>query len=532
MDSHSIRVLVIEDDEDDYLLARKQLSQTGGKQFALDWVNTYEAGLEGLCRGGHDVYLLDYQLGARTGLELLREAAARGCRGPVILLAGHGNREVDLGALEAGAADHLVKGRFDAATLERSIRYALERWRVAEALRKTRDELESQLAERTRALAEANARLAESDRRRDEFLATLAHELRNPLTPILNGLHLLRLPDGDGWSRERVRQMMERQVWHLARLVDDLLDVARITRGQMPLKRERLDLAAVVRTAAEDGRAAVEQAGLRLTVEVPGAPVRVQADATRVAQIVTNLLDNAAKFTQRGGSVAVRVGVDAERRQAVLAVRDTGVGIAREMLPRLFAAFSQADRSIDRTKGGLGLGLALVRGLAALHGGSAEAHSEGPGRGAEFVVRLPLEGEAPAANEAGGGAATAGGRLRVLVVEDNRDAAESMRMLLELYGHEARVAYTGPEGVTAARQWRPEVILCDIGLPGLDGYGVAREVRRDPTLARTRLIAVTGYGQDEDRRRAAEAGFERHLTKPVEPDALQPLLTRAAERKG
>jgi CheY-like chemotaxis protein/two-component sensor histidine kinase len=355
----------------------------------------------------------------------------------------------------------------------------------------------------------------------------LAHELRNPLGPIVTGLHVLRQPRTTRQAREQTWDMLERQVRHLARLVDDLLDVSRITRGKVQLRCERIDLARQARTAAEDRRPVLERAGLALVVEAPETPVWVTGDPTRLAQIVNNLLDNAAKFSGGGGRVTVRVAADAARRQTVLSVRDEGVGIGPEILPRLFSAFAQADRSLDRSRGGLGLGLALVKGLAELHGGEVEAISGGPGRGAEFLVRLPLTEEPAPVAPAAGRPELPAERRRILVVEDSKDAAEALRVLLELRGHEVRVAHTGPQGVAAAKEWRPDVVLCDIGLPGLDGYGVARALRLNPATARARLLALTGYGQEEDRRRSREAGFDHHLVKPADPEELQGLLATA-----
>jgi PAS domain S-box-containing protein len=380
------------------------------------------------------------------------------------------------------------------------------------------------LAEDVTDKKEAEAALRDADRRKDEFLAVLAHELRNPLAPLLNGLQILRQPAAAPQSQAHARDMMERQLRHLARLVDDLLDVSRISRGKVQLRCERIDLARHARTAAEDRRPVLERAGLALVVETPETPVWVTGDPTRLAQIVNNLLDNSAKFSDGGRKVTVRVTAGAARRQAALSVRDEGVGIEPEMLPRLFNVFAQADRSLDRTRGGLGLGLALVKGLAELHGGEVEAFSEGPGKGAEFTVRLPLAEEPAALAPKAEAPRRSGERHRILVVEDSKDAAESLRLLLELLGHEVRVAYTGPQGVAAAKVWRPDIVLCDIGLPGLDGYGVARELRLNPTTARARLLALTGYGQDEDRRRSREAGFDYHLVKPADPEELQRLL--------
>jgi PAS domain S-box-containing protein len=366
--------------------------------------------------------------------------------------------------------------------------------------------------------------LVEADRQKDQFLAMLAHELRNPLAPLLTGLQILRLPHTPPERSERTREMMERQLRQMTHLVDDLLDMSRILRGKVQLRRERLDLGKVARTAAEDRRVVLERAGLSLHLDFPQTPVWVRGDETRLSQILNNLLDNAVKFHDSGRHVWVRVAKDAERKEAVLTVRDDGIGIDPAMLPRLFNVFTQVDRSLDRTRGGLGLGLSLVKGLAELHGGSVEAQSAGPGQGAEFTVRLPLEGE-PAILTGKQSSVEAGARRqRILVIEDNRDAGHSLQIFLQMLGHEVRLAYTGPEGVTAAQAWRPDIVLCDIGLPGLDGFGVARELRLNPTTARVRLLALTGYGQEEDRRRSHEAGFDHHLVKPADPEELLRLL--------
>lgn len=404
-----------------------------------------------------------------------------------------------------------------------------ERKRNEDSLRQAHEELEARVTERTRELIAANARLAEASRRKDEFLAMLAHELRNPLAPVLNGLHILRLSEADAQILEQAHGMMERQIHHLTRLVDDLLDVSRITQGRIQIRQEQLDLACLVRTTAEDRRLVLEQAGMKLTLEIPPEPVWVAGDPTRLAQILNNLLDNAVKFRNGGDSVTVRLTVDAGRREAVIQVQDRGIGIAPDLFPRLFDVFAQADKSLDRPRGGLGVGLSVVKGLVRLHGGDVEASSGGPGQGAAFTVRLPLKDEHQVLTAVPTGPLKhAAVPIRVLIVEDNHDAADSLRILLELLGHQVAVAYSGPDGVRLAREWHPDVVLCDIGLPGLDGYGVAGELRHDPATANVQLIAVTGYGQEEDRRRAQQAGFDHHLTKPVDPEVLQPLLVRPA----
>ena len=392
--------------------------------------------------------------------------------------------------------------------------------------------IDRDISERKRAdeaLRHQAEQLVEADRRKDEFLAMLGHELRNPLAPIRNCLHILQSPRHSPEQSGRALRTVDRQVLHLTRLVDDLLDIARISRGKILLRRERVDLAELVRATLEDRRAELEEAGLDLTVELPDAPVWIDGDPTRVAQMFGNVLHNAGKFTDRGGSIAVSLLEAANPGETVLAVRDTGIGMEPELLARIFEPFSQADRGPDRSRGGLGLGLALVKALVDLHGGEVEARSPGPGRGTEVVLRFPL---VPQKREEtmNGNPKEDGGEIprRCLVIEDNADAAESMALLLQLSGHEAEMALDGSAGVEAARGFRPEVVLCDIGLPGeLDGYGVARAFRADPELRSTFLIALTGYGQEEDRRRALEAGFDAHLTKPADLEELKKLMARA-----
>jgi PAS domain S-box-containing protein len=360
--------------------------------------------------------------------------------------------------------------------------------------------------------------LRAADRRREDYLAMLAHELRNPLAPIRTGLHILgRRPDDANLVSE-TRDMMNRQVENMARIVDDLLDVSRVARGKATLRKSRLDLTDVARTCAEDRRAVAEGNGLKMWFLAASGPVWVDGDVTRLSQVLDNLIHNAVKFSSKGGTVTVSV--TAEGDEAVARIRDSGIGIDAAMLPYLFEVFTQADRSLARSKGGLGLGLALVKGLVELHGGAVEARSEGPGQGSEFTVRLPRAAEPAALTEIPVSPSSVGKRKRILVIEDNRDSAESLRMLLDLSGYEVEVAYTGTTGVEAAARFRPHAVVCDIGLPELDGYGVARALRQRPDLAGARLIAVTGYGRSEDIEKARRAGFNFHLTKPVDPQEL------------
>jgi PAS domain S-box-containing protein len=392
----------------------------------------------------------------------------------------------------------------------------------------TRDLTEQVRAqEQARRLAHEQAARAEAEaasRRKDQFLSMLAHELRNPLAPIQTALSLLRKQGVAPETRDRALEVMDRQVRHMTRMVEDLLDASRIVRGMVPIRRERLDLARLVRTACEDRRLAIEQDGRTLSVQTPETPQWVTGDGTRLNQVLTNLLDNASKFTQRGGNIAVRLRTDPAVLQAVVTVTDTGIGIAKEMLPHIFEPLAQEDRSLVRSHGGLGLGLTVVKGLVELHGGDVRGASAGPGHGAEFTVRLPLQGEPAALADAAPPQPPSGRRLRILVIEDHRDAAESLRLLLELMGHEVAVAHTGPEGVQEALRWQPEVVVSDIGLPGLNGLEVAAELRRHRETQAARLVALSGYGTEEDRSRSRQAGFDFHLCKPADPAELLSIL--------
>lgn len=367
--------------------------------------------------------------------------------------------------------------------------------------------------------------LQEADRRKDQFLAMLAHELRNPLSAISNALQVLRRSPAGDPRAGRAQDIIERQVHHQVRLVDDLLDVTRIARNRMELDREILDLAGLIRHTAEDHRRDVERAGHRLEVEAPETPVPVEADATRISQVLGNLLHNASKFTDPGGVIRVTVEPVAERGEVGVHVADTGIGVPADLLPNLFDAFAQAEQSLERARGGLGLGLALVRGLVELHGGRVEVRS-GAESGSVFTFWLPCSAARVAADPVLEPSAPQAAR-RILVVEDNSGVAESLRDLLDVMGHQVQVADNGLDGVEAALAARPDMILCDLGLPGVDGYEVARRLKADPGTRDILLVALTGYGQEEDRRRSAEAGFDVHLTKPLRPQELAELLARS-----
>ncbi|MCC7546396.1 MAG: PAS domain S-box protein [Burkholderiales bacterium] len=371
----------------------------------------------------------------------------------------------------------------------------------------------------------AQAALREADRRKDEFLAMLAHELRNPLAPIRNAVELLKSP-GTQVDPASLTEILERQLFHLVRLVDDLLDVSRVTRGKIELRRQPVDLREVVAHAVEVVQFQFDERRQKLELVAPPHAAMVFADSTRLVQVVLNLLANASKFSPEGSRIALAIEPDAGSGWCVR-VSDQGQGIAADLLPRIFDLFIQGEHSLDRTDGGLGIGLSLVKSLVEMHGGSVDVRSGGSGAGSEFVVRLPAS--VPAA-----GAATPSdppspspavpSRRRVLAVDDNRDSAESLRMLLELWGHEARCAFDGREALDMAEHFAPDVVLLDIGLPGMSGYDLAARIRAREALRQVTLIAVTGYGQEEDRRRVRAAGFDHHLVKPVDPDALERLM--------
>jgi two-component system, chemotaxis family, CheB/CheR fusion protein len=391
-----------------------------------------------------------------------------------------------------------------------------------------RDISERKFAER--ALRESEQRLRaseealrEADRRKDEFLALLAHELRNPLAPIRYALASNRKEGRTPEQQKRAEEVIERQVTHMSRLLDDLLDVSRITRGTLELRKNPTELTLVVGSAIETARPMLDSKHHTLALDLPKHAVRLEADAVRLSQVFSNLLINAAKYTDPGGHIQLRAAQ--HENELVVSIRDNGIGISSDMVPRLFTLFSQDQSARARAEGGLGVGLSLVRGLVSLHGGSVNALSDGPGRGSEFIVRIPLGTplERPDV-EAAADAPVAGAGLKILVVDDNRDAADTCAMLLELSGHHVQTAYTGQRALDLAEAFRPHVILLDIGIPDLDGYQLARKVRACFWGRKTVLIAVTGWGQEEDRRRAFEAGFNHHLTKPIEAETVESLI--------
>ena len=471
--------------------------------------------------------------------------------GTLVLVAHYGVRAHVLGyvfVLLGVLAGALVAALLLAAWLERAVtepvlsvvetarRIAEKRDFSVRAVKSTEDEIgtladavNDMLVDLEREITErrsAEETLLVVDRRKDEFLATLAHELRNPLAPIRNALYLMSMPGIDARTLGEARSIIERQVRQLVRLVDDLLEVSRITTGKLALRKERVELRGIASAALEAVEPLILEKGHRLSLSLPPEGLSIEADPTRLAQIFTNLLNNAAKFTPPGGSI--EFSLEVADGEMVGRVRDDGVGLRAEMIEPIFEMFAQADRSLERTTMGLGVGLSISRKLAELHGGTLRATSEGPGTGAEFVVRIPAfprlsaEKGSPG-NEAAGTHESAGPR-GVLIVDDNRDFALTLGRLLRSRGYEVRVEHDGAAGLAAAVDFRPAVALLDLGMPKLNGYDLARRLRTLPATARSTLIAVTGWGQEDDRRRSQAAGFDGHLVKPIDPDALFQLL--------
>lgn len=478
----------------------------------------------------HDVALalLDVQMPDMDGFELaeLMRGSERTRRVPIIFLtAGNTDWTRRFRGYEAGAVDFIQKP-IEPHILKSKAEVFFQLFQQRQEVAQQRDELKAATEENARLLNESrqySLALKEADQRKDDFLAMLAHELRNPLAPVRSAVEILKLCETTDAMVAQVREIISRQVAHMVRLVDDLLDVARIARGKVQLRMERCDLAAIVRQTAEDYRQTLVDGGITMKLNIGEQPLWLSGDPTRLAQVVGNLLHNSAKFTPRGGSVEVSCTTDTGHRHAIVRVTDTGTGLDQAVLSRLFEPFSQASQKMDRDKGGLGLGLALVKGLVNLHGGSVEASSPGLSKGATFTLTLPLcetgrkSPESTAARTDG----TNQTGLRILVVEDNRDAAVTMKSLLMLMGHEVAVAFDGQQGLATARVFLPQVVISDLGLPGaVNGFQLAHELRADPNLGKVYLIALSGYGQDDDRRKTQEAGFDRHLVKPVELDSL------------
>ena len=501
------------DDRKENLLSLKGVLRRDGL-ILLEATSGQEA-LELLLKHEIALAIVDVQMPGMDGYELaeLMHGNERTGRVPIIFLtAGMADRQRSFRGYEAGAVDFLQKP-IEPDVLRSKAQVFLELYLQRRQLARQRDEL--------KAYADA---LQEADRRKDEFLAVLAHELRNPLTPIRYGLDMMR-QSADGRLSADLRTMMDRQLTHLVRIIDDLLDVSRISRGKIDLRREPVILQTIIEAAVQASRPLVESGELSLSVELAGESLHLLADSTRIAQVVSNLLNNAAKYTPRGGKISIRAAK--EDNKAVIVVSDNGVGIPPHMLGKVFDLFMQVEGGIKRSQGGLGIGLALARQLVEMHQGSITMESPGEGLGTTCTIRLPLH--APAAEVLPEETPLPVGSvsLRILVVDDNISAAEATGKILSLLGHEVSLSHDGPSALQTARALKPDAIVLDIGMPGMSGYEVCRRLREDPALARTVLIAQTGWGDEKDREQARQAGFHHHLTKPVSVHELAGLLAKS-----
>jgi signal transduction histidine kinase len=474
------------------------------------------AALELLLQYDVALAILDVQMPEMDGYELaeLMRGTERTRRVPIIFVtAGAADRQRRFRGYETGAVDFLNKP-IEPDILRSKASVFFELYQQRHQIAAQRDEL--------KAYADA---LTEADRRKDEFLATLAHELRNPLSPIRNGLDILRASP-TAPKAEEIRDMMDRQLSHLVRLVDDLLDVSRVSQGKVELRKEQIALSELIKTAVEASSPLICAGRHELILDVPDAEVWLDADLTRLSQVVSNLLNNAAKYTPEGGRIVLSARRDPD--ELLIGVSDNGIGIPPDMLPRVFDLFTQVRDNLDRSHGGLGIGLALVKQLVEMHGGSIAAESAGPGRGSSFTLRLPMAEAAPAPSVAAGSPALVAqqdARLKVLVVDDNFDVAQTTGWMIEAIGHDYRLVHESKLAVQTAREYRPDAIVLDINMPGMDGYAVCRALREQPLFEDTVIIAQTGWGQIQDRALTGESGFDHHLTKPVNMDRLEQVLT-------
>ncbi len=528
-EKEKVNILLV-DDQPGKLLAYEAMLEPLGE--SLIRTSSGREALEVLLKHDVTVVLMDVSMPELDGFELAEiiRQHPRFSKTAIIFVSAVHVSDVDrLKAYASGAVDYISVPVIPE-ILRAKVSVFIELYRKTRESERLNRELEERVAERTAELEQSIAkqiemseRLRQDDRRKDEFLALLAHELRNPLAPIRNAIGiLLQKPTEDAqvaWCRD----VIQRQSRHLARLVDDLLDVSRITQGKVKLKIERIELSKVIEHAIEVSEPLIKARGHTLSVALCGRKVPLDGDPARLVQILSNLLNNAAKYQDFGGRIELSCKCEAGR--ASITVRDYGMGISSDALSNIFQLFSQGERAPDTAHGGLGIGLSLVKTLVEMHGGRVDAHSDGPERGAVFTVHLPtVPADAPVVREPLDGAANSSkSARRILVVDDNQDAADSLAMLLRLGGHEVEVAHDGPRALEIASDQKPSFVLLDIGLPGMDGYEVCRRLR-SLGLEGSRIIAMTGYGQDRDRQRSQEAGFDLHTVKPVEIEGLMSML--------
>ncbi|NPC57757.1 response regulator [Caenimonas soli] len=546
-----VNILIVDDEPKNLTVLETVLDDPS---YRLVRAGSGEQALLALMANEFAVLVLDVRMPGMTGFELAQMVKDRRktARVPIIFLTAYYNEDQHvLEGYGSGAVDYLHKP-VNAAVLRSKVAVFAELHRTSRALgvanrsllaevnerrlAETRlselnETLDRRVTERTNELQASDAQLREANRRKDEFLATLAHELRNPLAPVRNAVQVLRLqgaaktPEAQ-WASD----IIERQVQAMSRLIDDLMDVSRINQGRIELRRERVDLATVLQDAVDTSRPLIDEFGHQLAVSLPPLKLPVDADPTRLAQAFMNLLNNAAKYMDRGGRI--EVSVRREDDEVLVAVTDSGIGIAPERLDSVFEMFSQVETALERSRGGLGIGLSLTQRLVEMHGGSVKARSGGLGKGSEFLVRLPLAPalvDEPATDAAAHHppavpAIATGTELRVLVADDNKDAADTLSMLLQALGHSVRQVADGEAAVRAALDFNPQVVLLDIGMPKLNGYEACRQIRTQPGGEAMRLVAVTGWGQADDRRKSQEAGFDQHLVKPVDPAILVDLI--------
>ncbi len=504
-----VNILVVDDLPEKHLVYRIMLEELDQDIF---FASSGEEALKLVLKHEFAVILLDVNMPDMDGIEtaaLIRKRR-KSAHTPIIFLTAFTDDMHITQGYASGAVDYLITPVVPE-VLKAKVRVFIE-------LSQMRQQITMQAEERAQRKA-----AEEADRRKDAFLAMLAHELRNPLGPIRNAVQLLNQMDTGMPDLVKLHAIIDRQVTHMTRLVDDLLDSKRLAHGKILLQKEFHDLSQIVYNTAEDYRAIFEGRGIELKVDLPPKIVWVEGDLTRLTQMLGNILHNAHKFTNPGGVVSISLAADEREQTATVKIVDNGIGIDPRILPHIFDVFYQEEQKLDRTRGGLGLGLSLVKNLTELHNGVVNIASGGIGKGTTFTLRLPTT--AAAAVHTGKAAPSENAsQRRILLIEDNLDAAETTCMLLERKGHNVRLAYTGAEGIALAREFMPHIILCDIGLPGMDGYQVVRTMRLDPDLHATSIVALTGYGRDKDRQQAQEAGFDMHLTKPIDARNLQSVL--------
>ena len=541
-----VRVLLIASDDDDYRRVKDLFAQAPLSAYRLDRAADFSAAMDSVEKALHDVYLAADPLGTHSGIDLVGEADRRDSRAPIILLTNEHDeeQEIESQAVTAGAADCLNKQELTAGALKHSMRCALLQKRYQDAIRQVNLQLEQRVLERTAEQIALNEKLQaevaerarveeqlrEADHRKDQFLATLAHELRNPLSPLTSAAQLIGLEPERADQVRELAIVLTRQLGQLVRLIDDLLDVSRISGGKLQLRKTIIPIQESVTAALDVSRQHMEEAGHTLQVSLPDDLLWVEGDPVRLTQVISNLLINAAKYTPPGG--VIDFSVREESQQIVIRVRDSGVGIPVEQQAEIFKLFAQVDSSRTRQQGGLGIGLTLVKTLVEMHGGTVSVSSRGSGYGSEFTVRLPLGAAEEPVPQASRPEHAGNGRLRslrVLVVDDSESAVHLLARLLTRLGQTVKVAYSVDSAMKLVPTFEPQIVISDVGMPEVSGLNLAQKIRAQKTLSQPKLIAVTGYGQENDRREILAAGFDEHYTKPIGLPLLEEILAEAGE---